>query len=63
MEEVYKFYSNKHNLMSFDQMFNCFKDFSLFPDLINLVQLRSIFHSLSEIYSNEICGKNLLIFN
>ncbi len=59
MEEVYKFYSNKNNLMSFDQIFDFFKDFSLFPDLINLVQLRSIFHSLSEIYSNEIYRKIL----
>ena len=42
--------------MNFDHFFEFYKDFSLFPDIINLVQLKNIFFSLTENFS---CDSNL----
>lgn len=37
--------------MTFDQFFDFFKDFSLFPDIVNLIQVKNVFFTLAEIYS------------
>jgi len=39
--------------MSFEQMFDFYKDFSIFPDIITLIQIKTIFNSLSEYFNNE----------
>jgi hypothetical protein len=57
----YESYCDSAYKMSFDQFFEFYKDFSLFPDIINLVQLKNIFFTLSE-FLNEKC-KLPLYFN
>lgn len=45
--------------MTFDQFFDFFKDFSLFPDIVNLIQVKNIFFTLAEIYScQHITSRN-----
>ena len=39
--------------MSFEQLFDFYKDFALFPDIITLVQIKTIFNSLSDHFYNE----------
>lgn len=34
-------------------MFEFYKDFSIFPDIITLIQIKTIFNSLSEYFANE----------
>jgi hypothetical protein len=39
--------------MTFDQFFDFFKDFSLFPDIVNLINVKNIFSTLADIYSSQ----------
>jgi hypothetical protein len=39
--------------MSFEQLFDFYKDFGLFPDIITLVHIKTIFNSLSEYFNKE----------
>lgn len=39
--------------MSFENFYEFYKDFSLFPDIVNLFQLKKIFSVLSDIFMNE----------
>jgi len=40
--------------MSFEQLFDFYKDFAIFPDIITLIQIKTIFNSLSEYFNNEM---------
>jgi len=46
----YENYCDTKSLMSFDQFYEFYKNFSLFPDIVNLVQLKKIFTTLAEAY-------------
>ncbi len=50
MKHVYDSYSACESLITFDRYLDFCKDFSLFPDIVNLVQVKSIFYTLSEVY-------------
>lgn len=52
MSTFYTHYSNSRSLMSFDQFFDFYKDFSLFPDIVNLITLKKIFFTLAEVLGN-----------
>jgi hypothetical protein len=39
--------------MTFEHFFDFYKDFSLFPDIINLIQIKKLFSTLAEVYSNS----------
>lgn len=43
----YKYYCNSKNNMVFENFYNFFKNFGIFPDMINLIQLRNLFFFLS----------------
>ena len=43
----YFYYEKKTNSIYFPKLFEFYKDFGLFPDLINLIQLKEIFNYLS----------------
>jgi hypothetical protein len=34
-------------------MFELYKDFSIFPDIITLIQIKTIFNSLSDYFNSE----------
>ena len=53
MLSFYTGYSNPQLLMTFEQFFDFYKDFSIFPDIINLIQIKKIFSTLSEVYSHR----------
>lgn len=48
-------------------MFEFYKDFSIFPDIITLIQIKTIFNSLSEYFNNvenkEATNKTKCIFS
>ena len=44
---IYNGYADHNNLMNFKTYLEFFKEFDLFPDLINQSQLKSLFLSLS----------------
>ena len=48
----YTLYCDKLNNMSFENFFAFYKDFALFPDVINLIQLRNLFYFLSNYDDN-----------
>lgn len=39
--------------MSFEHLFDFYKDFSIFPDIITLIQMKTIFNTLSETLEND----------
>lgn len=45
----YRYYCNSKNNMLFENFYNFFKDFGIFPDMINLLQLRNLFFFLSHL--------------
>jgi hypothetical protein len=49
----YQIYSNYNKFMTFDQFFDFYKNFSLFPDIINLIQLKNLFFTLAEVLNIE----------
>lgn len=51
---IYTTYSDENNWIDFNKFFTFTKDFSLFPDIINLVQIKNTFYSLCEILQLEI---------
>jgi hypothetical protein len=53
----YSCYMENHGFLSFEQFFEFYKDFSIFPDIINLIQLKNIFFTLSEILVKELHDK------
>jgi hypothetical protein len=52
MLNFYLNYSNQQQLMTFEHFFDFYKDFSLFPDIINLIQIKKLFSTLAEVYAN-----------
>lgn len=48
LKDFYEYYSNENGNMTFLHFFNFYKNFSLFPDLINLVQMKNLFCFLTE---------------
>ena len=53
----YNIYSDKNGNMRFSNYFEFYKNYSLFPDLINLIQLKNIFFTLSEAHNGLINNK------
>ncbi len=47
-------YADKEDLINYAGVYNFFKDFEIYPKLINLIQLKTIFFSLHEILSEQI---------
>ena len=47
-------YSDNLELISFSSLHEFFKDFSMFPDFLNLIQLKTMFFSLHEIVCEQI---------
>ena len=39
--------------MSFEQLLDFYKDFSIFPDIVTLIQIKTIFNTLSETLEND----------
>ncbi len=54
---LYRLYSDNSGNMKFYQLFDFYKNFSLFPELISLSQMKTIFFTLCESSSN-ICESN-----
>lgn len=50
----YANYADNKELIDYGRLFNFYKDFEIFPDLINLIQLKTIFSSLHEILAEQI---------
>lgn len=50
---MYQNYCDNGGYMSFEQIFEFYKDFELFPDIVNLIQLKNIFFTLAESLSVE----------
>ena len=56
---LYQNYCKNDGLMTFEKFFDFFKDFSIFPEIVNLVQLKNIFFTLAEsLTSNDKISKN-----
>lgn len=47
-------YADNNELIDYRGVNNFYKDFEIFPDLINLIQLKTIFSSLHEILAEQI---------
>jgi len=50
----YENYSNPKGLMNFDTYFNFYKDYSIFPEMTNLILLKNIYFTLTDIYSRQL---------
>lgn len=63
IQPYYNVYSDKDNNMRFSNYFEFYKNYSLFPDLINLIQLKNIFFTLSETRNGLLskAGDNITI--
>jgi hypothetical protein len=53
MLPMFQNYCDNSGYMSFEQMFTFYKDFNIFPEIINLIQLKNIFFVLSESLAND----------
>lgn len=54
---IYPFYSNycdSHELLDYSSLFRFFKDFKIFPEIINLLQFKTIFYSLNDLLLEQI---------
>lgn len=49
----YQNYANNKGFMTFENIFEFYKDFEIFPDIIPLWKIKEIFECLSEKYSSE----------
>lgn len=49
----YANYADNNELIDYSGVFNLYKDFEIFPDLLNLIQLKTIFASLHEILAEQ----------
>jgi hypothetical protein len=54
----YQNYCDGYNLLSFEQFFEFFKDFGLYPDMVNLTQLKEIFYFLAEEFTLSLDNLN-----
>ena len=45
---------NTNGLICFEQFFEFYKDFSIFPDIVNMNQIKNIFFMLSETLIKEL---------
>ncbi len=50
----YHNYCDCYNLLSFEQFFEFFKDFDLYPYMINLTGLKDLYYTLAEEFSYEV---------
>lgn len=57
---MYQNYCDNAGYMSFELLFDFYKDFDIFPEIVNLIQLKNIFFVLSESLVNDMKeeGKN-----
>ena len=53
----YANYADNYELIGYVGVHNFFKDFDVFPDLINLIQLKTIFSSLHGILAEQILSE------
>lgn len=53
----YANYADNNELIDYSGLYNFYKDFEVFPDLINLIQLKTIYSSLHEILSEQILNE------
>lgn len=51
---IYLNYCDPNELLSFSQFTLIFKDFEIFPDTVNIIQMKNIFYSLTEIFQQQI---------
>ena len=49
----FKYYMNENGLMNFENFFRFCKEFSVFPDLIQMKKLTPIFYTLASAYANN----------
>jgi hypothetical protein len=54
----YKNYSDTNELMSYEQFYDFYKDFSIFPDVINSTTMKNIFFFLTEALGQLIKEEN-----
>jgi len=50
----YENYSNQKGLMNFETFFNFYKEYAIFPEMINLIFLKNIYFVLTDIYSRQL---------
>ena len=62
MNGPFKIYCTSNDLLNFEGFFELYQDFNLFPDLIQLTELKSLFYFLSKIYKDGINGNKLILF-
>lgn len=51
---IFSTYSDQNDFLNFSSFYQLYKDFSLFPDIVNLVQIKFIFYSLSDLFKEQI---------
>ena len=51
---IFSTYSDQNDFLNFNSFYQLYKDFSLFPDIVNLVQIKFIFYSLSDLFKEQI---------
>ncbi len=63
MFTYYENFSDTHFMMSFEQFYDFYKSFSLFPDIVNLTQVKHIFSTLAEAFASDNQGKSTYDLN
>lgn len=53
LRAFFRYYMNENELMNFENFFRFCKDFSVFPDLIQMKKLTPIFYTLASAYANN----------
>jgi len=54
IEPHYSKYCNKQGLLNFETFFNFYKDFTIFPEMINLILVKNLFFSLADAYGKQL---------
>lgn len=60
VEIIYPHYTNyadNNELIDYTGVYNFYKDFEIFPDIINLIHLKTIYSSLHEILAEQILNE------
>jgi hypothetical protein len=47
-------YSDKYGFIKYENFFTFYKDFNIYPEIINIVQLKNIFSTLSDLLISSI---------
>ena len=51
---IYSNYSDLNEFLNFSGFYQIMKDFDIFPDIINMIQIKAIFYSLSDLFKEQI---------